>query len=110
MRFPEEYVFSIMDSLVSLKIIQIVHSLPFKFPCSKRLNISCMLMKSDKIKNWPVKERPRERLISEGAERVTNVELLAIVLRVGRGTFKKGVLGQNATDFAKELLTEFSTR
>jgi len=66
-----------------------------------------MLMKSDKIKNWPVKERPRERLISEGAERLTDAELLAIVLRVGRGTFKKGVLGQNATDFAKELLSEF---
>jgi len=49
-------------------------------------------------------------LISEGAERLTDAELLAIVLRVGRGAFKKGVLGQNATDFAKELLTEFSTR
>ena len=64
-------------------------------------------MKSDRIKNWPVKERPRERLIVEGAERLTDAELLAIVLRVGRGTFKKGVLGQNATDFAKELLAVF---
>ncbi len=44
-------------------------------------------MKSDKIKNWPVKERPRERLIAEGAERLTDAELLAIVLRIGRGTF-----------------------
>ncbi len=67
----------------------------------------CMPMKSDRIKNWPVKERPRERLIVEGAERLTDAELLAIVLRVGRGTFKKGVLGQNATDFAKELLAVF---
>jgi DNA repair protein RadC len=58
-------------------------------------------MKSDKIKNWPVKERPRERLIAEGPERLTDAELLAIVLRVGRGTFTEGVLGQNATDFAK---------
>ncbi len=64
-------------------------------------------MKSDKIKNWPVKERPRERLIAEGAERLTDAELLAIVLRIGRGTFKEGIPGQNATDFAKELLTEF---
>ncbi len=64
-------------------------------------------MKSDKIKNWPVRERPRERLIAEGAERLTDAELLAIILRVGRGTFTEGVLGQNATDFAKELLTEF---
>lgn len=64
-------------------------------------------MKSDKIKNWPLKERPRERLIAEGAEQLTDAELLAIILRVGRGTFTEGVLGQNATDFAKELLTEF---
>jgi len=64
-------------------------------------------MKSSRIKNWPSKERPRERLIAEGAERLTDAELLAIILRVGRGTFKEGVLGQNAPDFAKELLTEF---
>ncbi len=60
-------------------------------------------MKSSRIKNWPVKERPRERLIAEGAERLSDAELLAIVLRVGRGTFIKEVLGQNAEDFAKEL-------
>jgi DNA repair protein RadC len=66
-----------------------------------------IIMKSNRIKNWPVKERPRERLIAEGPERLTDAELLAIILRVGRGTFTEGVLGQNATDFAKELLTEF---
>lgn len=43
----------------------------------------------------------------EGPERLTDAELLAIILRVGRGTFKPSVLGQNAADFAKELLTEF---
>jgi len=64
-------------------------------------------MKSNRIKNWPVKERPRERLIAEGPERLTDAELLAIILRVGRGTFQKGIPGQNATDFSKELLTEF---
>ncbi len=64
-------------------------------------------MKSNRIKNWPVKERPRERLIAEGPERLTDAELLAIILRVGRGTFRKGIPGQNATDFSKELLTEF---
>ena len=66
-----------------------------------------IIMKSNRIKNWPVKERPRERLIAEGPERLTDAELLAIILRVGRGTFKKGVPGQNAKDFAKELLTEY---
>ena len=39
----------------------------------------------DRIKNWPSRERPRERLIAEGAERLTDAELLAITLRVGSG-------------------------
>jgi len=69
--------------------------------------MSDIIMKSTRIKNWPAKERPRERLLAEGAERLTDAELLAIVLRVGRGTFTEGVFGQNATDFAKELLTDF---
>jgi len=64
-------------------------------------------MKSDRIKNWPAKERPRERLIAEGPERLTDAELLAIVLRVGRGTFKAGVSGQSATELARQLLAEF---
>jgi len=46
-------------------------------------------------------------LIAEGPERLTDADLLAVILRIGRGTFKKGIPGQNATDFAKELLTEF---
>jgi DNA repair protein RadC len=36
-------------------------------------------MKPDRIRNWPVKERPRERLIAEGPERLTDTELLAIL-------------------------------
>jgi hypothetical protein len=50
-------------------------------------------MKSDRIKNWPKEERPRERLLSEGADKLTEAELLAIILRVGQGAFKKGVRG-----------------
>jgi len=72
-----------------------------------RNNRKEVVIKSDRIKNWPAKERPRERLIAEGAERLSDAELLSIILRIGRGTFTKGVLGQNAADFAKELLTEF---
>lgn len=40
-------------------------------------------MKSDRIKNWPKDERPRERLLKEGADKLTDAELLAILLRVG---------------------------
>ena len=64
-------------------------------------------MKSDRIKNWPKEERPRERLLSEGADKLTEAELLAIILRVGQGTFKEGVRGQNASDFARTILSEF---
>ncbi len=51
-------------------------------------------MKSDRIKNWPKEERPRERLPAEGADKLTEAELLAIILRLGQGTFKQGMLGQ----------------
>lgn len=64
-------------------------------------------MESDRIKSWPVNERPREKLLAEGPEKQTNADLLAIILRVGRGTFKKGVPGQNAQAFARTLLNQF---
>ena len=51
---------------------------------------------SERIKSWPTKERPRERLLAEGPERLTDADLLAIILRVGLGTFKEGVRGTNA--------------
>jgi len=64
-------------------------------------------MKSDRIKNWPKLERPRERLMAHGADSLTDAELLAVILRVGQGTFQQGVTGQNAISFAKQILTEF---
>lgn len=36
-----------------------------------------------KIKDWPKEERPRERLLKEGAETLSNAQLLAILLRTG---------------------------
>lgn len=64
-------------------------------------------MRLDQIKSWPVGERPRERLIAEGPERLTDAELLAIILRVGRGTFRAGVPGETALALARSLLTKF---
>jgi DNA repair protein RadC len=64
-------------------------------------------MKSDRIKNWPKEERPRERLLAEGAANLTEAELLAIILRVGQGTFTEGMPGQNASDFARTILKDF---
>ncbi len=36
------------------------------------------------IRQWPEAERPRERLLQEGAAALTDAQLLAILLRVGR--------------------------
>jgi DNA repair protein RadC len=35
------------------------------------------------IRDYPLEERPRERMIKEGADKLTNQELLAILLRTG---------------------------
>ena len=64
-------------------------------------------IRSNRIKSSPARERPRERLVREGPERLTDAELLAIILRVGRGTFKVGVSGQSAADLARQLLVDF---
>lgn len=53
-----------------------------------------------RIMDMPHEERPREKLMQRGAQALTNVELLAIFLRVG-------VKGKSALDLAKDLLDEF---
>lgn len=62
---------------------------------------------SERIRTWPTKERPRERLLAEGPERLTDAELLAIILRVGMGTFKEGVPGKNVYETALSILRDF---
>jgi len=57
-------------------------------------------MSKDSIKNWPVAERPRERLIRSGAEQLSDSELLAIIL--GRGVF-----GISALELGRQLLLRF---
>lgn len=66
-------------------------------------------MNSDRVKSWPKNERPRERLLAEGAENISDADLLAIILRVGKGSFEKGAAGQNVSDFARMLLAEFGS-
>jgi DNA repair protein RadC len=51
-------------------------------------------MIAERIKRWPTKERPRERLLAEGAEKLTDADLLAIILRVGSGMFKTRCSGR----------------
>src|ERR1700680_1929745 len=50
------------------------------------------------IKDWPVNERPREKLLANGAHSLSDAELLAVLL----GT--SGRRGQDAVAMARELL------
>src|SRR5688572_11619457 len=52
------------------------------------------------ISDWPVNERPRERLLAGGADSLTNAELLAVLLRTG-------LRGKSAVELARELLQQY---
>lgn len=52
------------------------------------------------ISDWPLEERPREKLLNRGTEALSDAELLAIFLRTG-------VRGKTAVDLARELLHHF---
>lgn len=52
------------------------------------------------IKHWPEQERPREKLIHQGAEALTDAELLAIFLRTG-------TQGISAVELARQVLEQF---
>lgn len=54
------------------------------------------------IKDWPIDERPREKLLLRGAQALSDAELLAIFLRTG-------TRGKTAVDLARELLHEFGS-
>src|SRR5688500_3415256 len=54
------------------------------------------------ITDWPSSERPREKLLAQGAKSLSDAELLAIFLRVG-------VTGKSAVDLARDLLGRFGS-
>ena len=53
------------------------------------------------IKDWPEGEQPREKLLSLGAQALSDAELIAIFLRTS------GVAGKSAIDVARELKERF---
>lgn len=53
-----------------------------------------------KIREWPLQERPRERMIREGEQALSSTELLAILLRTGKQ-------GTSALMLAQMLLVRF---
>ena len=50
-----------------------------------------------RIADWPEGERPRERLLAQGAGALTDAELIALCLRTG-------VRGMSAVDLGRDLL------
>jgi len=54
------------------------------------------------ITDWPADARPREKLLTRGANALTDAELLAIFLRVG-------VAGSSAVDLARAMLDEYGS-
>ena len=54
------------------------------------------------VKDWPEDERPRERLIKNGPASLSDAQLLAIIIRNGKG-------GRSAVDLGRELLEKFGS-
>jgi DNA repair protein RadC len=54
------------------------------------------------ISDWPLELRPRERLLAQGADALSDAELLAVLLR-------SGVRGKSAVDLGRELLQQFGS-
>lgn len=54
------------------------------------------------LKDWPADDRPREKLLQQGPQALTDAELLAIFLRTG-------VRGCHVVDLARQLLQSFGS-
>ena len=52
------------------------------------------------ISDWPLAERPRERLLAQGAGSLSDAELLAVILRTG-------LPGKSAVELGRDLLVRF---
>lgn len=54
------------------------------------------------LKDWPTQDKPREKLLRQGAQSLSDAELLAIFLRTG-------VKGCNVVDLSRQLLKHFGS-
>lgn len=57
-----------------------------------------------RIKDWPADERPREKLLASGADKLTDAELLALIIRTGDSSSQS-----SAVDLARGLLSRFGS-
>jgi DNA repair protein RadC len=53
-----------------------------------------------RIADWPIDDRPREKLLAKGPEALSDAELIAILLRTG-------IKGSSAVDLARQVLAQF---
>lgn len=56
----------------------------------------------NRLKDWPCEQRPREKLLKQGAASLSDAELLAIFLRTG-------IKGCHVVELARNLLTTFGS-
>ena len=54
------------------------------------------------IREWPQDERPREKMLKQGAASLTDAELLALIIRSGDPS-----TGQSAIDLGREIINAF---
>ncbi len=54
------------------------------------------------ISDWPAAERPRERLLAQGAGSLSDAELLAVILRTG-------LPGKSAVELGRDLMARFKS-
>lgn len=57
-------------------------------------------IKSHGIRHWPLDERPREKLLLYGADKLSDSELLAIIIKTGKEN-------KSAIDLGRELINKF---
>ena len=72
--------------------------------CYYIINIAGSTLERTSIKKWPEAERPREKLFMLGPDKLSDCELLAILLQTG---FRYEGTSISAMDLAKEILIEF---
>jgi DNA repair protein RadC len=60
------------------------------------------MSESMRLKDQPASERPRERLVTLGADALSHAELIAILLRTG-------LKGANAVEIGKQLIQKYGT-
>ena len=65
-------------------------------------NVSEAAYYHTKITEWPLDERPREKLMARGARALSDAELLAILIRAGTGKI-------TAVDLAQTVLKDFKS-